>query len=114
MKVDNPRFSGLTGFPVNCTECPFYGKDNRCEADGHGCPTRETYAEACRVAEARAAEEKPEAAAPLAADATLRDHFAATALNALLTWSNACDISPESHAVTAYGLADAMMKERAK
>jgi len=112
MKVDNPKFN-VAGF-VECTDCPFQAESGFCDARGARCPIKETYAEDCRTAERRAAREKSEAAAPLAAEMTIRDHFAATALNALLTWSNACDISPESHAVTAYGLADAMMKERAK
>lgn len=112
MKVENPRFN--SDGSVRCLECPFSNSHGLCHAEGRRCPTRESYAEACRIAEGRAAEEKPEASAPLAAEMTLRDHFASTALNALLTWSDACDVTPESHAVTAYGLADAMMKERAK
>ena len=116
MKVERPRFT--SGGRVYCADCPL-DRDGGCYTEetqwkDRGCPDALNYAEACRIAEGRAEEEKPEAAAHLAAEMTLRDHFAAVVLNALLTWSNACDISPESHAVAAYGLADAMMKERAK
>lgn len=61
MQVDNPKFDS-TSEPgtVQCKECPFqvYGHDNLlllCDTWGDSryqpCPTAETYAEACEMAE---------------------------------------------------------------
>ena len=121
MKVGNPRFCELTGL-VNCVDCPFFAEgdsNNACYSKGGGCPTVHNYAEKCAIAEGRATEEKPEAVAPLAADATLRDRFAAEAMAAIISKSPFLS-EPDSYdvyektAIGAYDYADAMMKARAK
>lgn len=58
MKVENPRF--LKDGGVDCLDCPFcnergelsIGMQSVCEEfQGDSCPTNETYAEACKMAD---------------------------------------------------------------
>ena len=63
MKVDNPKFDSCQIGSVRCVECPFANEFGRmvsdemadtCEMFGtpsDPCPTIETYAEACKLAE---------------------------------------------------------------
>jgi len=114
MKVEYPRFNDDGLGSVYCTDCPFYSSSNTCCSNGTLCPTRKTYTQSCAIAEGRAAAEKPEAAAPLAAEMTLRDHFAAVALQGMLaSCTDTADWPlPERTAKAAYEMADAMMVAR--
>ena len=118
MKVERPRFT--SGGRVYCADCPL-DRDGGCYTEetqwkDRGCPDALNYAEACRIAEGRAAEERPEAAEPLAAEmkVTPWDHFAATALQGLII-NNMGDSTPMTRIVDqACGYADAMMERRPK
>jgi len=108
MKVEYPRFDEM-GWAY-CDDCPFNKQAglNCCKPSNLRCPTSTTYAEACRIAEGRAAEEKP-AAAPLAL--TPWDHFAGMALQGLIIKTG--EATPTSYIVNqACGYADAMMEAR--
>jgi hypothetical protein len=46
--------------------------------------------------------------------ASIRDYFAAKAMQSYLTWPDAEEAPEEAHAEAAYRMADAMLAERAK